>query len=81
VKKKKLYGIVGALLGFMTGLVGGGFVGFLIGGNFLGGLDIYEHTGFEGYELAAYIGAILGAVVDTFIGIGIGLGIYKKTRT
>ncbi len=80
MKRKRLFGIIGGLLGFMTGLIGGGFVGLVIGGTFLGGLDLYEHTGLQAYELAAYVGAVFGAVIDTPIGVGIALSIYKRTQ-
>ena len=36
---------------------------------FLGSLDIYENTGFEGYELAAYVGAVIGGIAISFVGV------------
>ncbi len=76
--KKIVSGILGGFLGLMVGAIGGGFVGLVIGGTFLGGFDIYEHTGLEGYELAAYVGAIIGAVVMIIVGIKIALVIVNQ---
>ena len=78
--KKIVSGILGGFLGLMVGAIGGGFVGLVIGGTFLGGFDIYEHTGLEGYELAAYVGAIIGAVVMIIVGIKIALVIVNQRR-
>ena len=76
MKKKIFFGIFGGLLGFVTGALIGGYIGLVIGGTFLGSFDIYDQTGIEGYELAAYIGAIIGAITATIIGIKL---ILKKT--
>jgi len=69
MKSKLLPGLVGGLIGFAVGILGGGYLGLVIGGTFLGGFDIYEATGFEGYELASYIGAIIGAIILTRVGV------------
>lgn len=61
-------GILGGLIGFLFGLVGGAFLGLLVGGTFLGGLDIHLHTGLQNYELGAYIGAVIGIIVATPFG-------------
>lgn len=61
MEREMLPGIIGGLLGFVGGTIGGGFLGLVVGGTFLGGLDIYENIGIEGYELATYAGAGLGA--------------------
>jgi MFS family permease len=76
--KKLLSGILGGFLGLIVGAIGGGFLGLVVGGTFLGGFDIYEHTGLEGYELALYIGAIIGAVVMIIVRIKIALGKVKR---
>jgi hypothetical protein len=76
--KKLLSGILGGFLGLIIGAIGGGFLGLVVGGTFLGGFDIYEYTGLEGYELASYVGAIIGAVVMIIVGIKIALGIVKR---
>ncbi|WP_416144633.1 hypothetical protein [Planococcus koreensis] len=60
--------VIGAFIGFVAGSIGGAFLGLVVGGTFLGGLDIYESTGFEGYELAAYVGALVGAIVMAIAG-------------
>lgn len=72
--KKLLSKILGGFLGLIVGAIGGGYLGLVVGGTFLGGFNIYEYTGLQGYELAAYIGTIIGAVV----GIKIVLGIVKR---
>ena len=73
---KLLSKVLGGVLGFIVGAIGGGYLGLVVGGTFLGGFDIYEHIGLEGYELTAYVGIIVGAVV----GIKIALGIVKRRR-
>jgi hypothetical protein len=78
MKKKLVPGTIGGFLGLVIGMIGGGFIGLVVGGTFLGGFDIYEHTGFEGYELAAYVGAIIGALVFTLLGINFALKIAEK---
>jgi len=61
--KKILSGILCGLVLLLAGAIAGGFLGLIIGGTFLGGFDIYDRIGLEGYELAMYVGAIIGAVV------------------
>ncbi|MBT2581193.1 hypothetical protein [Planococcus sp. ISL-109] len=78
MKKKRLPGIIGGLLGFIAGIIGGGFLGLVVGGTFLGGLDIYEKIGIEGYELAAYVGAVIGAIVGAIFGVKIGMRMADK---
>ena len=51
---------------------------FVLGGTFLGGFDIYAATGLEGYELRAYIGAIIGAIVLSIFGYRFGLKRIRK---
>jgi MFS family permease len=69
VNSKKWRGFTGGVLGFITGLIAGGFLGLVIGGTFLGGFDIDVYTGLQGYELAAYVGAVIGAVMGTILGV------------
>ncbi|MDY0234767.1 MAG: hypothetical protein RBR71_01990 [Gudongella sp.] len=76
--KKLLSGILGGFLGLIVGAIGGGYLGLVVGGTFLGSFDIYDHIGLEGYELAAYVGAIIGAVVMIIVGIKIALGIVER---
>ena len=75
---KLLPGIIGGLIGFTVGVISGGFLGLVVGGTFLGGLDIHENTGLEGYELAAYVGAIIGAIILTLVGVKLARGIADK---
>lgn len=69
MERKMFPGIIGGLIGFVVGILGGGFLGLVVGGTFLGGFDIYENIGLEGYELAAYVGAIIGAIVFSIMGV------------
>ncbi|HSJ37923.1 MAG TPA: hypothetical protein VK945_06880 [Planococcus sp. (in: firmicutes)] len=69
MNRKLLPGIIGGVIGFVVGIIGGGFLGLVVGGTFLGNLDIDIYTGLQGYELAAYVGAIVGAIVLTIVGI------------
>lgn len=71
---KLILKVFGGLLGLVLGAIIGGFLGLMAGGTFLGGFNIYEQIGIEGYELATYIGAIVGALA----GIIIALGIVKR---
>ena len=69
MSKKILSGILGGFLGLICGLIGGGYLGLVVGGTVLGGFEIYENIGIEGYELAAYVGAIIGGIIMMLIGI------------
>ncbi|TAA72806.1 hypothetical protein [Planococcus salinarum] len=70
--RRMMMGITGGFTGFVTGLIGGAFLGLVVGGTFLGGFNIHESTGLEGYELAAYVGAGIGAIVLAAVGVKIG---------
>lgn len=61
--------LAGGIIGLIAGVFAGAFLGLVIGGTFLGGLDIYERPGLEGYELAAYVGAVIGGTVGLLFGI------------
>lgn len=63
MKRKIFLCTIVAVLGGIVGILLGGYLGLVIGGNLLGGLKIYESIGVEGYELSAYIGAVVGAVI------------------
>ena len=78
MKRKLLLGIIGGFIGFVVGIFLGGYLGLVVGGTFLGGFEIYKHTGFEGYELAAYVGAIIGAIAVTLSGVKFALRIDDK---
>lgn len=69
MKNKYFLGITGGLIGFIIGVIVGGYLGLIIGGTFLGGFDIYESIGIEGYEIATYVGALIGALVLTILGV------------
>lgn len=66
---RQVLSVIGGVIGFAVGVIGGGFLGLVVGGTFLGGLDIHETIGIEGYELAAYVGALVGAIVLTITGV------------
>ena len=80
MKKKLLPQFIGGLIGFVVGIFGGGYLGLVLGGTFLGGFNIYERTGFEGYELATYVGSIIGAIILTKVGINIATKIANKNK-
>ncbi len=69
MNKKILVGILGGLLGLLVGIIGGGFLGLVVGGTFLGGFEIHKYTGYEGYELAAYVGVVIGVLIMTPLGV------------
>ncbi len=76
--RKLLAKIIGGFIGFIVGVFGGGYIGLIVGGTFLGGFDIYKNTGIEGYELTAYVGAIIGATLLTILGVKIALRIINE---
>ena len=78
MKRKLLPGFIGGFIGFAVGVFAGGFLGLIVGGTFLGSFEIYKNTGFEGYELAAYVGAIIGGLVVTVLGAKLALRIANK---
>lgn len=80
MKRKLLYGILGGLIGLVLGFVIGGYFGLIIGGTFLGSFDIYKFTGLEGYELTLYIGAIIGGVILSILGIRFALRAVNKKK-
>lgn len=69
--KNSLPKILIGFLALIVGAIAGGYLGLIIGGTFLGGFDIYEQTGLQGYELTTYIGLVMGALVGTIISLGI----------
>ncbi len=76
--RKLLFEILGGFLGLIIGAIVGGYLGLILGGSLLGSFDIYEHTGLEGYEIATYIGAIIGAAVMAIVGVKVTLKIIKR---
>lgn len=61
--------LAAGLIGLIAGVLAGAFLGLIIGGTFLGGLDIHERLGLEGYELAAYVGAMMGGGAGLVFGV------------
>ena len=76
--KRKFIPILTWILGFSLGFLGGSYIGLVLGGTFLGSFDIFAATGLEGYELSAYIGAIIGAIVLSIFGYKFGLKLIRK---
>ncbi len=73
MSKKIVTGIIGGLIGFLVGVTGGGFLGMVVGGTFFGWVELASYPYMPGYELAAYIGAILGVLIITPLGVTIAL--------
>lgn len=69
MKKTSLSKVLGGFLGFLIGVFGGGYLGLVIGGTFLGGLELHQRIGIEAYELTTYIGAFIGALVMSVLGV------------
>ncbi len=80
MSKKILAGILGGLIGLLAGVIGGGFLGLVVGGTFFGWLELPNYPNMPGYELAAYIGIILGALIITPLGIVIALKIAARDK-
>lgn len=80
MKNKLIPGIIGGLIGFIVGVISDAYLGLIVGGTFLGGFDIYESIGIEGYELATYVGTIIGAIVLTILGVRLAIKITNKTE-
>jgi hypothetical protein len=76
--KKILSGILGGIIGLIMGVIGGVFLGLVVGGTFLGGFDIDVRIGLQGYELAAYVGAFIGAVTMGIVGVKMALKMVKR---
>ena len=73
-----MIGSLGGIIGFILGAIGGGFLGMVIGGTFFGWLEIPNYPNMPGYELATYIGIILGVLIATPLGVIIALKIASR---
>lgn len=78
MKNKVFRGIIFGMIGLVVGALAGGYLGLIIGGTFLGSFNIYEQTGLEGYQISAYVGAVLGAIVVMILGVKFSLKKYEK---
>ena len=78
--RKLVRGIIGGSVGFLIGAIAGGYLGLIVGGTFLGCLEFPEYTGLQGYELAAYVGAVIGIAVMTPLGIKCALTSSAKEK-
>ncbi len=67
-----------ALAGLIFGAIAGAYVGLVLGGTYLGGLSILGRIGIEGYELAAYAGALLGAAVMVPVAVAAALSFLRE---
>ena len=70
---KILASILGGSIGLLVGTMGGGFLGLVIGGTFFGWLEFPEYPYLTGYELFAYIGVVIGALVAVPLGVIVAL--------
>ncbi len=78
---KKLQAVIlGGILGLVVGFIGGGFLGLVVGGTFLGGLDLPNYPGLQGYELAAYVWIVIGVLVVTPWGAKLALRLSGRDR-
>lgn len=73
MNNKIVTGIIGGLVGFLVGVIGGGFLGLVVGGTFFGWVELASYPYMPGYELAAYIGSTLGVFIITPLGVIIAL--------
>ncbi len=78
MSRKILSGIIGGLIGFLAGVICGGFLGMVIGGTFFGWIELSGYPNMPGYELVAYIGMILGALITTPLGVTFALKIKDR---
>ena len=69
MSKNIIAGTLGGIIGFVFGAIGGGFIGLVIGGTFFGWLELNNYPDMPGYELATYIGIILGVLIATPVGV------------
>ncbi|NLC65784.1 MAG: hypothetical protein GX752_02430 [Clostridium sp.] len=73
---KKAYKTLKILLILALGILIGGYIGLVLGGTFLGGFDIYEKIGIEGYEISTYIGSLIGVI----LGVYVIMKLFKKDK-
>lgn len=78
MSKSIIVGTFGGIVGFLIGAIGGGFIGLVIGGTFFGWLEIPNYPNMPGYELATYIGIILGVLIATPLGVIMALKIAGR---
>lgn len=72
--------ILGGLVGLVVGIFGGGFLGLVIGGTFFGWLALPNYPSMPGYELLAYIGAVLGVLIATLVVVIIALRFVAQSE-
>lgn len=65
---KRIPRILGGIIGLVVGALVVGYLGLILGGSFLGSFDIHAMTGFEGYELSTYLGALVGGIGGAVVG-------------
>ena len=75
MNRKIMAAMLGGLLGIIAGLTGGAFLGLVIGGTFFGWLEIPGYPQMPAYELAVYVGAVLGMLIVIPLGIKLALKI------
>jgi len=78
MSKSTLVGILGGIIGFLVGAIGGGFIGLIIGGTFFGWLELPNYPYMPGYEIVAYIVIIIGVLIATPLGVFMALKIAGR---
>ncbi|NLC54350.1 MAG: hypothetical protein GX769_00515 [Erysipelothrix sp.] len=55
--------VFSTIAGLILGILIGGYLGLVLGGTLLGSFNIYDKFGIEGYEIATYVGSLIGIFI------------------
>ena len=78
--KERRFGMLGGILGLLLGILGGAFLGLVVGGTFFGWLEFSRYPNLTGYELGAYIGAVIGILVATLCGFKLAVRLAGQAK-